>query len=153
VGSTARAQGPGVTQYSALIQQSAAKYHLAPAYVAAVMDRETGGHNIIGDGGHGHGLMQIDNRSFGPWLASNHNGLDPATNIDKGCSLLRENLDAAAAHGLHGDQALKFAASAYNAGLGGAEAGLRSGNSDARTTGHNYGADVLNRMHRLAADF
>jgi LysM repeat protein/soluble lytic murein transglycosylase-like protein len=140
-------------QWGPDIEASAKKYHLDPAYVAAVMDRETGGKNEVGDGGHGRGLMQIDDRSHGAWLATHHQGMDPKSNIDYGCSILRVGLDAATQHGLHGDAALKFAASAYNAGLGGAEAGLRAGNSDARTTGHNYGADVLQRRSKFEAGF
>lgn len=137
-------------QWAPDIEKAAAKYNLPPSYIAAVMDRETNGRNILGDGGHGHGLMQIDDRSHGAWLASHHNGMDPAENIDYGASILRDNLNAAHAKGLKGDAALKFAASAYNAGLGGAERGLAAGNSDAYTTGHNYGSDVLHRMQNFS---
>jgi hypothetical protein len=35
---------------------------------------------------------------------------------------------------------LKLALSAYNAGAGGALAGYRKGDSDSRTTGHDYGS-------------
>ncbi len=140
-------------QWAPDILASSKKYGLSPAYVAAVMDRETGGVNERGDGGHGRGLMQIDDRSHGAWLASHDGGMDPKSNIDYGCSILKSNLDTAKGLGLKGDAALKFAASAYNAGVGGAEAGLRAGNSDANTTGHNYGSDVLNRMKRFESGF
>ncbi len=41
---------------------------------------------------------------------------------------------------------VKFACSAYNAGAGGALTGFRSGDSDARTTGGDYGGDVVARL-------
>lgn len=41
-----------------------------------------------GDGGHGHGLMQIDDRSWAPWLASN-DWTDPYTNVKKGVRILK----------------------------------------------------------------
>ena len=72
-----------------------------------------------------------------------------SANFTNPCSLQVpvESLAVARTHELHGDAAAKFAASAYNAGLGGALTGLRRGNSDLETTGHDYGADVVARMH------
>ena len=43
-----------------LIQKHAATYQHAPALVAAIVLRETLAYNVIGDKGHGHGLMQVD---------------------------------------------------------------------------------------------
>ena len=135
-------------KWAPLVEEAAKKHDLPPAFIAAVIDRETdGGHNEIGDGGHGHGLMQIDDRFHEAWLSKHDNGLDPKSNIDFGASLLRGNLDVAI-HDLKlkGQAALKFAASAYNAGVGGAESGLRRGNSDLFTTAPPYGHDVLEKM-------
>jgi soluble lytic murein transglycosylase-like protein len=44
-----------------------------------------------GDSGHGHGIMQIDDRSWGSWLASN-DWTDPETNIRKGVEILKQAL-------------------------------------------------------------
>jgi len=54
--------------------------------MAAHMDRETNGRNVVGDGGHGRGLMQLDDRTFvslsnartpaGDWVL-----MDPNVNI------------------------------------------------------------------------
>lgn len=41
-----------------------------------------------GDGGHGRGLMQIDDRSNAAWLAAN-DWTDPYTNITKGVKILK----------------------------------------------------------------
>src|SRR4051812_46990770 len=71
------------------VQAAAKKYNLDPSLILAVMSRETNGKNIKGDGGHGRGLMQIDDRSWGPWLNSHQGGMDPASNIMKGAEILR----------------------------------------------------------------
>src|SRR5436309_11525230 len=107
------------------------------------MAGESNGRNIIADGGHGRGLMQIDDRSFGDWLAAHQDGLDPASNIDKGCSILRANID-------HFGGNVRSGVSAYNAGQGGAQRGITNfGDSDRFTTGGNYSTKVFAR----AAEF
>jgi hypothetical protein len=134
-------------RYLPYVMAAAQRYHLDPALIMAVMDRETGSpqqigngaRNIIGDYGHGHGLMQIDDRSHGAWLRANNDGLDPASNIDYGASLLRQNLDR-----FNGDT--QAALAAYNSGAGNVHHLLEQGRDpDARTTGHDYGADTLRR--------
>ena len=60
---------------------------------------------------------------------------------------MRANLDYARKKGIPERDRLKFALSAYNAGAGGAWSGYREeGDSDARTTGRDYGRDVLARF-------
>jgi hypothetical protein len=138
---------PEVAPYAEHVAAAAYKHRLPALYIAAVISRETHGRNILGDGGHGHGLMQIDDRWHGAWLQRNANGLEPASNIDFGASLLRANLNQAIALELEGPAALKFAASAYNCGCGPAALGLkRHGDSDAHTTGADYGRWVMARM-------
>jgi len=44
-----------------------------------------------GDGGHGRGLMQIDDRSNADWLAAN-DWTDPRTNVRKGLQILQGKL-------------------------------------------------------------
>lgn len=130
-------------QYLPQVQAAAKKYNLDPALLFAVMSRETGGRNIKGDGGHGRGLMQIDDRSWGPWLASHNGGMDPASNIMKGAEILRANLDTFKGN-------TKAALAAYNAGPGNVQKALRNGRDpDSVTTGHNYGSDVLKRMNQF----
>lgn len=126
-------------QYQKEILAASQKYNISPEIITGVISRETNGRNIIGDGGHGHGLMQIDDRFHGPFLRNNQNGLNPASNIDYGTSLLRQNLN-------HFKGDYQKALAAYNAGIGGVERALRNGRSaDSATTGNNYGADVLRR--------
>jgi soluble lytic murein transglycosylase-like protein len=95
--------------YSDLILQVAKDTGIDPFLIAALGDRESRWGNALsprgpwgtGDAGHGRGLLQIDDRSFGPdengvgsgdgWLAS-HDWRDPETNIRKGAELLASNL-------------------------------------------------------------
>src|SRR3954462_7514492 len=70
------------SQYKDEVAAASKKYGIPPEVLFGVMMRETGGRNIVGDGGHGRGLMQIDDRSHGAWLASHNGGMDPASNID-----------------------------------------------------------------------
>jgi len=115
-----------------------------PALLFAVMARETGGRNVVGDGGHGRGLMQIDDRSHGKWLAANEQGMNPETNVAYGARVLRANIDAFPGN-------LKAAVAAYNAGAGRVRAALAKGaDPDTVTTGKNYAADVLARRERFA---
>ncbi len=99
-------------------------------------------------------MFQIDDRFHHDWL-SEHGSEGPGRTppvvdaAELAATLLVEALAVANKHGLAGDGATKFAASAYNAGLGGALAGLERGNSDLETTGRDYGADVVARMHVL----
>jgi Transglycosylase SLT domain len=74
------------------IAGAARRHGLDPQLLAAVAAQETGGpdtnagHNIVGDGGHGHGLFQIDDR----WhpFASTPAALDPAKNADYAAGML-----------------------------------------------------------------
>ena len=56
---------------SKFFKTAAERYQLPPEILLAIASRETNMRNIIGDGGHGYGIMQIDDRSFrsGPTLA------------------------------------------------------------------------------------
>ncbi len=99
--------------FGAQIAQAARAHHLDPAFLAAVAAQETGGpgsdsgRNITGDGGHGHGLFQIDDRYHA--FARTPAAGDPAKNADYAASMIRGLLDR-----YGGDE--RRALSAYNAG-------------------------------------
>jgi|GEM_PF-5566675 len=132
-------------QWASYVEAAAKKYSLDPALIFAVMERESNGRNIKGDGGHGRGLMQIDDRSWGTWLAQNNGGMDPASNIMKGAEILRANLDY-----FKGD--LTKAIAAYNAGCGGVNKAVNAGkHPDSATTGGNYSRDVIQKMDKFRA--
>jgi peptidoglycan hydrolase-like protein with peptidoglycan-binding domain len=134
------------------IMRKAEKQHMLPAgLLLAVASRETDMEDIVGDKGHGRGLFQIDDRFHADWLAA-HGASSPATTpkladaADFAASMLESNLAFARQNDVPVADQLRFACSAYNAGPGGALAGHRSGDCDKKTTGGDYGRDVLERL-------
>lgn len=117
----------------------------------AIASQETDMNDVVGDGGHGRGLFQIDDRSHGRFLAAQSAGRSggkppvPAA-ANYAAALVKGNLDYGSRKGIRGADLLKFALSAYNAGPGGAMDGYRAGDSDKRTTGGDYGRAVLKRL-------
>jgi hypothetical protein len=114
---------------------------------------------IKGDGGHGHGLMQIDDRSF-PRFTASDDWKDPQLNIDKGASVLREKWDDYQTHTgkkvqvsnqaflvpkLAGASAQRIVIASYNAGRGAWRGSALKGDPDRYTTGHDYSEDVMAR--------
>jgi peptidoglycan hydrolase-like protein with peptidoglycan-binding domain len=117
----------------------------------AVASQETDMNDVVGDGGHGRGLFQIDDRSHTTFLrqqgANRAGGKPPVPAAAKyAAGLLRFNYDFGVRNGVPEPLRLKFALSAYNAGAGGALEGFRAGDSDRRTTGGDYGKAVLGRF-------
>jgi Transglycosylase SLT domain len=99
--------------FAPAIARAAARHNVDPTLLAAVAAQETGGpgsnagRNIVGDGGHGRGLFQIDDR----WhdFAKAPAAMDPGANADYAAGML---------HGLiaqFGGNVHK-ALSAYNSG-------------------------------------
>jgi hypothetical protein len=99
--------------YAPQISQAARNHGLDPALLAAVAAQETGGPgrnsgaNIVGDGGHGHGLFQIDDRYHA--FAATPAAMDPARNADYAAGMLSGLLQKF-------DGNVHAALSAYNAG-------------------------------------
>jgi hypothetical protein len=128
--------------YGSVIAAAATRHHLEPRLLAAVAAQETGGpgadsgRNVVGDGGHGRGLFQIDDR----WhpFARSPAAMDPARNADYAAGLLESNLHR------YGD--LRSALSAYNAGSPGAT-GTRTDWGDGRPLG--YADSVFRHYARL----
>ena len=142
-----------------LLSDAAAKHSLSLPYLLAIASRETGITNELGDFGHGVGVLQIDIRFNPIALTAKQTGswkVNPGPLIEYGAGILAHNV-AWAKHTFpqygRGDGSgwLKIGASAYNTGQGGAAHGVRQGDSDKFTTGGNYGADVLTRMHGFAS--
>jgi hypothetical protein len=112
--------------------------------LAAVAAQETGGPgvdsgaNVIGDGGHGHGLFQIDDRyhAFASTPAAN----DPAANADYAASLLSGLLQRYGGN-------VREALSAYNAGSPEATGTLTSWSAGGAPLG--YADSVLRHQARL----
>jgi soluble lytic murein transglycosylase-like protein len=103
----------GGIRFGAEISSAAKAHGLDPTLLAAVAAQETGGpgsnsgNNIVGDGGHGHGLFQIDDRTWA--FAASPAAMDPAANANAAAGILQDDL---ARYGGNVPAAL----SAYNSG-------------------------------------
>ncbi len=140
--------------------KAANRHGLPPAYVLAIASRETGIQNIIGDNTHGHGVIQIDDRTRSGHRAffNAHPGDDAHIRyvdafIEYGVRLLSDEAANVRAKfsGISQREILKRAACAYNAGFQGMLRGVNEGDADLHTANHNYGSDVLRRMDEVAS--
>jgi hypothetical protein len=130
-------------RYAPQIAGAARKHGLDPELLAAVAAQETGGpdsnagHNIVGDGGHGRGVFQIDDR----WhdFAKTPQAMEPDQNADYAAGMISGLLKR---YGGNVHEAL----SAYNAGDPDAT-GTRTRWSDGRNLG--YADSVLEHYRRL----
>lgn len=149
-----------VQPYWEAIQEVAHLNNFDPYLIAAIGDRETNwgtnplckpkGPSCLGDMGHGHGLMQIDDRSFPDFCADPCTWANPRKNINKGCAVLRFALSLLKEKGLPDDLLLQAAVAAYNCGAGNAHRAYKKGlQIDFYTAGGNYSADVFKRMERF----
>ncbi|HVA29092.1 MAG TPA: transglycosylase SLT domain-containing protein [Candidatus Baltobacteraceae bacterium] len=113
IGSTAAQLAARGVNYAPQITSAAARHGLDPLLLAAVAAQETGGpgsnggSNVVGDGGHGRGLFQIDDRWHG--FAGTPAAMDPGKNADYAAGMLSGLLQK---YGGNVHEAL----SAYNAG-------------------------------------
>ena len=136
----------GKVSFGSEISAAAKDYHLDPALLAAVAAQETGGpgsssgRNIVGDGGHGHGVFQIDDRSWA--FARTAAAMNPAQNAKMAASILADNLNR-----YGGD--VRKALSAYNSGSPTAT-GTTTTWADGTTLG--YADSVLRHFADLGGD-
>jgi hypothetical protein len=82
---------PSKQQIGQMLDAASKKYGVPPEIAKAVAYQETGWANIPGDGGHGKGIMQIDDRSHA--FANTDQAWNPAANIDYGVRLLKQNYE------------------------------------------------------------
>jgi len=105
--------------------------------------------SIMGDGGHGHGLMQIDDRSF-PVFTSSEKWRDALENIKFGAYVLHLKTDfferkKDTLNLLHDWSIERLGIAAYNAGDGRVlQAVINGVNPDIKTTKGDYSRVVLN---------
>ncbi|MEZ5101351.1 MAG: peptidoglycan-binding protein [Thermoleophilia bacterium] len=120
----------------------------------AIASRESDMNDVVGDGGHGRGLFQIDDRAWPEWLAAHGAAGAGATPPVPAAAVLAaaivsDGLAFGRRNGVPKRDLLRFALASYNAGCGGAIAGHKEGDCDRRTTGGDYGRDVLDRRARM----
>jgi hypothetical protein len=148
-----------VTGFYNKLVKAAEAHGLPKEYVFAIASRETNCLNKLGDYRNkeynGVGILQIDiqhdiakkARDDGTWKTH------PEPLIEFGVSLLDWNIERAKKRfpTFFYEQWLKIAASGYNCGIYRAMTAAGQGDSDAFTTGKNYGKDVLQRMKLFKA--
>ncbi len=152
---------PYLEKIEGLIREVSQSFGLDPAIVAAVVSRESGGGRLLGkngcppdtgDGGHGRGLMQIDDRWHRAFLSIGELWRNPAANLAYGAYLLDRNLEIVNKRRPQTGPELRLhtALSGYNCGLSRALRALRRGLSpDHYTSGGDYGSDVMQRADWL----
>lgn len=156
--------------YRDAIVRFAAANQIRPAFVAAIGSRETRWNSVffLGDIDlvtkipHGYGPMQIDDRSFPSWTARYAKGELTATDgIEMGCFVIVQKRRALfGPHGLltgiaaySGEFMEQCVAAAYNSGQSRvAQLVLKGQDPDTRTTGKDYGRDVIARAAYFAAN-
>ncbi len=131
--------------FATQIDSAARQYGLDPRLLAAVAAQETGGpgsnsgRNVVGDGGHGHGLFQIDDRYHA--FARSAAAMDPAANARYAAKMISENLKRFGGN-------VREALSAYNAGDPHAT-GTKTTWADGQTLG--YADSVMRHYQDLGA--
>ncbi len=133
-------------RFGSQIAAAATSHGLDPRLLAAVAAQETGGpgsnsgSNVVGDGGHGHGLFQIDDRSWA--FAASPAAMDPAANANAAAGILADDLTRYGGN-------VKEALSAYNSGSPTAS-GTTTTWADGKTLG--YADSVMRHYAALGGD-
>ncbi len=133
------------------------KYHIPPALILALMNRESGFGTLLdahgrGDNGHGYGLLQIDDGT----IAHPKGGPLSFEHTDQALGLFSQKLaEVKSAHpGWSDGQQLVGAVSAYNQGAGHILTQPASPASwakmDSTSTGHDYSMDVWSQSQWYA---
>lgn len=140
------------TQYGDMIDVSATRWRHRPEVLAGIMCRESAGGLTLGpdgrgDNGHGHGLMQLDDRSYKEFCES-EDWRVPELNIDYGARVLEEKRKAlqprVPTFDLDAEQLERASIAAYNCGAGRVIQALYSGlDVDSYTTHKDYSREVL----------
>ena len=142
-----------IKKYESIILKVAAQYNIQPSIIAGIGSRESHWGLALtpptpagtGDGGHGRGLMQIDDRWHIPFIQSGK-WANASDNIIYGCAVLKSSIDLFIKNGITGFLATQGGVAGYNAGPSRALAGYREGYGvDYYTTGRDYSKNVLER--------
>lgn len=136
-------------RFGAILVEASDRFNHRTEVLAGILMRESHGGELLdanglGDGGHGHGLMQIDDRSF-PAFCKGTTWRDPAKNIEFGATVLHMKRAFLDSHTeLQGAARERATIAAYNCGEGNVLKSVQAGEDiDARTSNHDYSRCVL----------
>src|SRR5262245_66376982 len=106
-----------------LMAHAEKRHKLPKGMLLAIASRETNMQDICGDGGHGRGLFQIDDRFHGDWLAKHgapRAGTTPRIKdaAEYAAAMLASNVAFAQQQSVGADLLVTFAASEYRLGCG-----------------------------------
>lgn len=147
-------------------EEAGADYLFETSLLMAIASRETNMKNIIGDSGHGYGIMQIDDRSFPDWcnsgawedveqaIAKGALVLDEKrTNVEKnqGKKISFKGKKFVGKDNLSKSDILRIAVSSYNCGWWAYYNFSKGNDVDKNSTEGNYSKDVLKRQKAFAA--
>jgi hypothetical protein len=144
------------TKYKESILAVADRYEWEPEIIAAIMSRESRcglalDRNGLGDHGHGHGEMQVDDRNHGAYLAKG-TWRDIDSLLDYAIGQVLEGNYQYLSIRVPEDILDAAAIASYNCGPGNVMKAYRSGQGvDARTTEGDYSADVFARAEEIVA--
>lgn len=144
-----------IKQYEDTVKKVSARYEIPASVIAGLGSRESHwglaltppGPGGTGDGGHGRGLLQIDDRWHKAFIDSGK-WADAKENIIYGCAVLKNSIDffAKKTGWKMGFDLLKAGIAGYNCGPSRAFESYSKGlGVDYYTAGRNYSKDVLER--------
>ena len=119
------------------------KTGVSRSVLIAIASRESGMQNIVGNEGHGYGIMQINDHDHWKWLQSHDNGMDPKSNIDFAATIIHSHL-------VHFQRDYLKAVSAYKSGVRNVDLLVAKGmDPDFYTPGRNFGKNVMARAEEI----
>lgn len=157
-----------------VVWQVAQEQGVNPFLLSAIMERESGSGELLsppgpagtGDGGHGRGLMQLDDRVTSgrhAQVVADGTWADPYTNLTVAVTehiqpdltyFSKQGNGGADPRPLAGDALLTAATASYNAGSGAVLKALENGETpDSVTTGRDYATSVLSLYATLWQKF
>lgn len=153
-----------ITEFATGFEEASKRTGIPKELLMGVASRETNMRNILGDGGRGAGVMQVDIGTDAAFKASGA-WKDATASIIRGAEILQEKFEqliklagervtirsrkgerfSFTVPELAGDDLTRTGVAAYNSGMFAARNAALGRSVDASTTGRDYSADVLRR--------
>lgn len=130
--------------------EAAHAHNWTPELLLGIASRESNIRSILGDAGHGYGIMQIDDRSF-PDFCNSSQWKDAQANINFGAKVLSGKRNVLSQKGVSEPILTRASVAAYNCGEGNVWKAISQGKDiDIFTAHQNYSSDVMSRTSTFA---